>query len=351
MIVYGASRLRDLERLRHVVYRDMDDPHRVVRVGCTRLVKYTQREKLLSALPERIRADLAIGVSMLEELHGTADFLAVVAVDIDPHMTDDERVTRVSGELNLALNVVAFVGGPLVGMEPDLIIRVDGEPSFNLILAATSARPHVHEAAAVTLGDEREYYDQPDFLEGTELKPEQVEQLRHELQSERGPSLPTRLNALAPIVDPVRAGEEVIRALRKAVDWAFEARAQQRDAMAFLCYWFAIESLVRGPNPREGQNVKLLRRLRSVLEPTPTEYAFLSEEFLEQLYHARNRMVHNGMMIPGRDDETQTYGPFSLAGTHYLESVIFILRRVFSHVLSSALRGEASIAGAWTPTA
>jgi hypothetical protein len=50
-------------------------------------------------------------------------------------------------------------------------------------------------------------------------------------------------------------------------------------------------------------------------------------------------MVHNGMMLPGRDDETQTYGPFSLAGTHYLESVTFILRRMFGHVLASAVQG------------
>lgn len=49
MLVYGALRLADLERARHVV--SMDDPHRVVRVGRTRLVKYTQREKLLSTPP------------------------------------------------------------------------------------------------------------------------------------------------------------------------------------------------------------------------------------------------------------------------------------------------------------
>jgi hypothetical protein len=88
---------------------------------------------------------------------------------------------------------------------------------------------------------------------------------------------------LGPILDPARGGEEVIRALRKALDWAFEARTQHRDAMAFLCYWFAIESVVRGPNPREGHNVNLLRRVRSALKPIPSEYAFLSDEFLEQL--------------------------------------------------------------------
>jgi hypothetical protein len=47
---------------------------------------------------------------MLDEVSGPADFIAVSAVDVDPQMTDDERLTRVSGEVNLALNVVAFVG-------------------------------------------------------------------------------------------------------------------------------------------------------------------------------------------------------------------------------------------------